>query len=268
MEQLPQVRSRCKYTPEELTHHIVRNYKQGLTDLYALQGEYDGSCVIVNAGPSIDYKWAQVLKLCKGAKMPLLAISRMYPTLGWRGLKPGFVVSMDPSPDQEAGFTDIKPYTKHIMAACSNADIVAKLVREQAECYIFDSFTDPAVQDYRLKAGYRVATVINSGGSVSVAALGIAMQLGFKDLHIFGFDCMVPTPDVHHAASVSGESTVEQFFTLPLGTEEVTTCAPYVEFAQEAIDLLKAGMAAGLLKSWHCYGNSLINKLWDGGSHE
>jgi hypothetical protein len=267
MEQLPQVRSRCKYSPELLTEHILRNYKQQLTDLYALQGEYDGPCIIVNAGPSIDYQWSRMLKLHK-ARIPVLAISRMYPALNQRGIKPGFVVSMDLSAAQEAGFTDIKPYTKHIMAACSNADIVAKLVREQAECYIFDSFTDEHVQAYRTQHGYRVASVINAGGSVSVAALGIAMMLGFKDLHIFGFDCMVPTPDVHHAASVAGESTIEQFFTLPLGTEEVTTCAPYVEFAQEAINLLKAGMAAGLLNKWHCYGNSLINKLWDGGSHE
>jgi hypothetical protein len=250
-----------------LTGHIVRNYKQQLTDLYALQGEYDGSCIIINAGPSIDAKWPQILKLRK-AHMPILAISRMYPALISHGLKPDFVVSLDSSAAQAAGFANLKPGVKYIMAACANSDIVERLVQEQAETYIFDSFTDEHVQDYRLKAGYRVATVINSGGSVSVTALAIAMQLGFKDLHIFGFDCMVADPAQQHSSAVAGESTAEQFFQLPLGDELVTTCAPYVEFAQEAIDLLKAGMTAGLLKTWHCYGNSLLNRLWDGGKHE
>jgi hypothetical protein len=258
---LPPIRSRCKFTPEELCYHMERNLEQQLPDLYALQNEYRGECIVLAGGPSVDSHWQTLLHLWD-KKTPLLSISRMVPKVVAEKLRPDFVIAMDSSEAQLAGFEQTYPVTKYLLSTVTNADAVQKVVDDGRDAYIFDSFTDEAVRRKRAATGYRVATALNAGGSVAVAAISAAMLLGFTTLHVFGCDYMVTDPKVHHATGIAGESSPEQFFPLEIEGKQYITSCPYIEFANQTADLLRAGKATGLLHSAKFYGDSLVNAIW------
>ena len=255
--ELPKIKSRCKFSPDELSYHLSRNLALGIEDLYALYNEYHGSLAIINGGPSVDKHWDEIALLT----MPIMAISRMVPALVKHERFPNFVVSMDSSPDQKAGFNFRHQDAKYIMSTVANSDIVDKLCKGGYKVYLFDSYTDEDLHRRRQEAGYQVDTVIQASGSISVAALGVAMFLGFRDLHVFGFDCMIEKADHHHSRWIAGKSHPEQMFELPLGGKTYLTSPPYLEFAQEAGALIEAGKANGLLDNITFYGDTLVGRV-------
>lgn len=260
---IPPIKTRCKFTPEELCYHMERNLEQQLPDLYALHKEYSGSCIVLAGGPSVNSQWEQIWSL-RANRAYMVCISRMATEVVRNVMIPDFVTAMDSSPAQLDGFKETYTRTKYILATVTNADAVDKVVKDGRDAYVFDSFTDETVRRKRAATGYRVATALNAGGSVAVAALHAAIFLGFTDLHVFGCDYMVMDEAVHHASGIAGESVVEQFFPVEIRGNTYLTCCPYIEFANQTMDFVNAGHKAGLLKSIKFYGNSLMNAIWDG----
>jgi hypothetical protein len=50
--------------------------------------------------------------------------------------------------------------------------------------------------------------------------------------------------------------------------EEILTTPSFLDFTEQTLDFISCGHDAGLLKSIKFYGESFINKVWDGQWHE
>jgi predicted TPR repeat methyltransferase len=261
VRRMPTFRGVCKFTPKQLYGNIDSILSKKLPDLYELRNTQSGDLVILGGGPSVD---SQVDKLheLKAKGIPLMVISRMYPWCKANGLKPDYVVSLDCMEEQEKGFSDLQPDVTYLLATVTRPSIVEMLDGEKR--YVWDTKDDRKVQAMRLKHGYEVATVINGGGSVTIACFSLAMNIGFKNLHVFGFDCMMTDPAHHHASGISGQSEVQRVFEVEIQGQSYFTTGAFLEFARQTLDLIGAGHQEGLLESATFYGESLINKMWNG----
>ena len=262
---MPPFRGVCKFTPKTLYENIEANLSKRVPDLYEISRAYSGPVMIVGGGPSVDGEIETIKKLhAQGAK--LMVISRMYPWAKQVGLKPDFVASLDCMEEQEKGFADIQPGVIYLLASVTRPSIFDLVAGEK--CYVWDTQDNPKVQAMRRKHGYEVATVINGGGSITIACLSLVMNLGFRDLHIFGLDCMIPSSAQSHASGISGTNVDQHLMPVMIGDETVITSAPYLEFARQTLDMLSAGHDEGLIDSVKIHGESIITKMWDGEWHD
>lgn len=259
---MPRFGGVCKFTKKLLYDNMAANFSKGLPDLQEITGSRTGSVMILGGGPSVDGQ-VEAIRQLKAAGTPLIAISRMYPWCLKNGIHPNYVVSLDCSKEQEAGFLDIQPQTTHLMASVTRPEIVDRILEKKAKVYLFDSRDDRKIKALRREAGYQAVTVVNGGGSVTVLCISLALNLGFRELHIFGFDCMLPAPEIHHAADIAGESVPLKLIDVTVNGENLTTTPSFLEFSGQALDLFSVAHENGMLDEVKVYGDSLINRMWD-----
>ena len=258
---LPPLRATCKFTREERYEHIRENCKKGIPDLHEIRNTYEGKIVIVSGGPSVDTE-IETIRAMKENHIPIMVIARMYPWAVKNGIYPDFVVTMDSMQEQEKGFTDLWQDTVHLIGSVTRSTIVDML--EGHTMYLWDAMDDEAVRKIRQEGGYEVCTVVNGGGTVAVSCMSLAMILGFRDIHMFGLDCLIPQDAPSHAAGISGDSMKQQSFPVTIEGEKLYTTMAMLEFARATLDMVWAGKVEGLLDKVKFHGNSLINRMWDG----
>jgi len=251
----------CKFTKKELYDNMQKNFARQIPDLYAITQSRTGPVAILAGGPSVDEQAGEIKRLADSG-VPVMAIARMYPWCAMHGIKPEYVVSLDCMDEQEKGFVLLQPGVTYLLAAVTRPAIVERVKREKI--YIFDSRDDVYVQKLRREAGYTVCSVVNGGGSVAVLSISLAFNLGFRELHVFGMDLMTRSLEQTHATGIAGESVEVRPLPVTIKGEDIQTTGPWLEFARQTLDLLSAAHNDGILDSVKFYGESLINKMWDG----
>jgi SAM-dependent methyltransferase len=259
---LPPFRGVCKFNKKLLYDNMRRNFALKPPDIHSIRESRTGPIAIVGGGPSIDGQVDKLVEL-QAAGVPVIAIARMYPWLLKHGIRPDYVVSLDCMEEQEKGFALLCSETTHLMASVTRPEIVERIQKFGAPIYLFDSRDDRKIKDLRRQAGYEVCTVINSGGTVVITCMSIAFVLGYTDLHIFGFDCMIPNPEHTHAEGIAGESVEQLPYVVTINGESVVTTPSFLEFARQSLDLFSVAHEEGILKSVKVYGDSLITRMWD-----
>ncbi len=262
---MPRFRGVCKFTPKQLYQNVRENLATRLPDIYEISGTRTGDVIVIGGGPSVDGQVEEIRGL-KAKGIPLIVIARMYPWCAKRGIKPDYVLSLDCSEEQEKSFTDIQPGVTYLLASVTRPSLVQKLQGEK--CYIFDPKENDKMRLFRAQNGYDAVTVINAGGSVTITALSVGMNLGFTDFHVFGLDLLVQDREQTHAADIAGESVQFDFIEVSVKGEVVLTTPSFLEFANQTLDLISVGHNDGLLKSIQFYGDSLLNYMWDGQFYE
>jgi hypothetical protein len=264
---LPPFRGVCKFTKKLLYGNMDSNYHKGIPDIYEITNKSSGPIAVLGGGPSVDSQVEELRKLVAEG-VPLITIARMYPWCLDHGITPTYVVSLDCSEEQEKGFERIDPDTTHFVAGVTRPEIVDNIKAAGAPIYLFDARDDRKIKTMRRDAGYEVCTVINSGGTVVLTCINVALTLGFNDLHIFGFDLMFPNLERTHATGIAGQSVDQQVLQVNINGEDVLTSPSFIEFARQALDVFGAGHTLGMLYSVRFYGESIITKMWDSQWHE
>ena len=262
---IPPFPGQCKYSKKLLHSNMRENLSHGIPDIEAISGKKSGSLIIVAGGPSVSGQLPYIEAL-KRSGIPVLAISRMYPWLLERGVVPDYCLTLDCHEEQEKGFDRLDPHTTFLIASSTNTKIVKKLAGYNS--YIFDTQDNRKYKQIRVSKGYTVATVINAGGSVAINAISVAMNLGYSELEVFGLDLMVQKKEQTHVEGISGKSVEFDFITVTVNGEDILTTPSFLDFAGQTLDIISAGHDAGYLKSVTFWGESLINKMWDGEWHE
>lgn len=260
---LPVFKATCKFTRKERHDNIRQNCAQGIEDLHVIRNTYSGPVMIVSGGPSVDGQMEKIKEM-HDEHVPLIVIARMYPWAVKNEMAPVFVVSMDSMLDQEKGFVNLCRDTIHLISSSTRPSIVKRL--EGHLMYLWDGMDDPEVRKIRQACGYETVTVVNGGGTVTIAAMSLAMVLGFRDLHVFGFDCLVPRDEkkLTHAEGISGISDQANKMEITVGDEKIISTFPFIDFAKQGLDMVQAGHVEGFLDSISFYGDCLLTKLWDG----
>ena len=262
---LPPVRARCKFSEKSMLKNIDGNLTLQIPMMGDLIGKYSGPCVIVAGGPSVDGQIEKIKELVADGAA-LIVIERMYPWCYKHGLKPTFVTQLDASEGVTDGFTHINPDTIHLIAATTHPSVFEILKGYKQYIWCGVGGTHPDAQDFLHKNGYTRNVIVNTGGSVALASLSLGEVLGYRDFHLFGFDCMVPSHDKTYAAHVAGESVDRSYVEVEVGGETVLTCSSFLAFAQQFFTMTATAWRWGLIDRVQIYGESLITKMFDGGN--
>ena len=251
----------CKFTKELLYENMRTIFASKIPDLSEITGTRSGAVCLVAGGPSIDGEVEKVRELQKqGAAV--ISILRMYPWCVEHNIIPDYVASLDCTEDQAKGFDKKVPGVTYLIASVANPLFLDYVKGEKT--YVFDSRDDRKIQDLRRQAGYEQCSVVNGGGSIAICSISLAFNLGFRELHIFGLDCMVQDPKKDHADGIAGQSVEFRALPIEIDGKEIITTGAFLEFANQALDLFSVAYQEGILDSVTIHGESLINYLWDG----
>lgn len=256
---IPPVWTQCKFTEREMLENLEINLALKLPHFDELRDTRSGPCIIISGGPSVDGQVSKIKEL-QALGYPVFVIERMYPWATQNGIRVDYVVNLDASPGVESGFTDLQPDAIHIIAATTRPSVPTLLKNHSVYIWSTVSGTLQEAIDLWKKHGYKRLTVVNTGGSVGLGATTLAIMLGFRNLHIFGLDCMV-SKDSAYAKGIAGESVERSYFEVETGGEKVLTCSAFLAFAQQFFSMMEIARKWGMLESVDIYGESLVKKM-------
>ncbi len=237
------------------------NISQKFPDISAIAHKESGNVIIVGGGPSVDDEIGKIREL-HGRGYPIFSIERMYPCMVNAGLIPKYVASLDGNDDVIENFINIQPATKHLLGSTTHETVGSLLKSEGAETYLFSVGNSiPDIDQLWTKHGYTRITLVSTGGSITLTSIYVALLLGFRNIHLFGFDCMVQR-NKDYASGITGKSVKRSYFEAEIDGEIYITCASFISFARQFFVMIDKARKAGLIDSIDVYGESLVNKMW------
>ena len=261
---LPPIRTRSKFTEKESITNLAANLVRKLPDISSLKDKYSGPVVVVGGGPSVDGQVDKIKELVNnGAK--LIVCDRMYPWCSKVGLKPDFVVALDASDDVVDGFTHLQAGVKHLIVATVKPPVLDAL--KDYEIYLWSGASGSYIdaQEHWSKNGYNHVMIINTGSSVVLGSIMVSLVLGFRNVHLFGLDLMVPNTENTYSKDVVGAGVDRSYFEIQIGDSEepILTCTAFLAFVQQFFGLMETARRWGMIESIDVYGDSLINRMWE-----
>jgi hypothetical protein len=164
----------------------------------------DEHAIIVSGGPSLDI--SKLKYLARKTKGKIICVKHSYPALLRAGIKPWACVILDPRPVEGTSthgivrstlFDKVDPSTKFFVASMTDPS-VTKLLKEKTDnIYGWHAFSQ-AIKDSiktkedgdALKANIgEDATFVTGGTCAAMRAIGMMHIFGFRNFHLFGFDC-------------------------------------------------------------------------------
>ena len=259
---VPPVRTRCKFSEQEMFKNLEANLALKLPSLLELKDSCSGDVIIIGGGPSVNKQTEKIEEL-KSKGYPLVVIERMYPWAVKRGLKPDYVVALDASDDVDEGFTNLCPDTTHLLAATIHPKVFDCLNGHKKYIWSGASGAHPNSIEMWRQHGYDKVVIVNTGGSVVLGSMFLSLYLGFRKLHVFGFDCMVPKDSEAYASGIAGKGVDRTYYQLDVGDETIFTCTSFIAFVQQFFKMMETARQWGMLQSVDVYGESLITKMWE-----
>jgi len=167
---------------------------------------------------------------------------------------------LDACDDVNESLDDLNPRTAHLIATQCQESTARLLVGSKT--YVFSTPQKGVDQhNYWVKNDYSRVTLINGGGSVSLQSMAIAMTLGMKALHVFGFDCHITQAD--YAKGITGVGAQARSFQVEVNDRVFRTTTAYLSFAQQFFKLIDMARSIGMVDSVNVFGDSLVNSMWE-----
>lgn len=144
---------------------------------------------IVGGGPSLDDTIPELLELiAAGAKV--MAVNKTHDDLLARGIKPTFGVMSDPK-DWVAGYQTPTPGVINLLCSQCHDDTFERF-KDHGDTFIWHSLGDEDDYPWLLERGRALETAVLAVEGISTTGgrcIDLAGVLGFRDLHLFAFDC-------------------------------------------------------------------------------
>ncbi len=145
---------------------------RGLPSFLSLPRSRGGSLSILSGGPSLAAQIAEI-------KAPTMVCGSAHDFAVGQGITPDYCVLLDPSPESAFLLTP-RVNVKYLVASSCDPVLFDKL--SHFETYIWHSAGDVPFSELEGESA------VGGGSTVTLRALGIAVLLGFTDLHFYGFD--------------------------------------------------------------------------------
>ncbi len=168
---------------------------------------HDEHAIIVSAGPSLDYnKLREVIKKTNGV---VLSVKHSYPKLLKENIHQWACVILDPRPLDGVSthgivrkdlFETVDITTKFLIASMTDISVTKYLMERTPNVYGWHAYSE-AVRDAAKENSFEIsakanieenATFVTGGTCAAMRAFGMAHILGFRNFHLFGFDCNIP----------------------------------------------------------------------------
>ena len=183
--------------------------------------------VIVSAGPYLDYKkLKKFIREHPGCKV--LTVKHAYPGLLKNGIKPWGCVVLDPRPitgksthniTRKDLFATLDKDTNFFLASMTDPSVTNFFKDKDVRLWGWHAFTDSLrqeedqghqIQNQQVKLNEELgipkgATLITGGTCAAMRSIGLLHTMGFRDLHLFGFDCCRKKPTKKEMTETTGD---------------------------------------------------------------
>ena len=168
----------------------------------------DKHAIIVSAGPSLDFK--ELKKVIRQTKGTVFCVKHSYPKLLKNNIQPFACVVLDPrSIDGKSThgivrkdlFENIDKKTKFLIASMTDVSVTKHLLSKTDNIYGFHAYSQAIAEQAKGNQTFEInkkvnipqETVFVTGGTCSATrSIGMSHILGFRNFHLFGFDCCIP----------------------------------------------------------------------------
>jgi SAM-dependent methyltransferase len=183
--------------PETVMEHMRENAKSSLPQLTP-HDEQDTEIMMLCGGPSLKDYWDEI-KEQRESGMPLVTVNGTYNQCIERGLNPSLQFVIDARPHNKRFVLPTTDECKYIVATQCHPELVAEVPEGRSYLWqvtVEDKFL-PIIEELWGKI-YEDWFPVPGGSTVTLRALCALQMLGFRKIHMYGFDsCMMD--DEHHA---------------------------------------------------------------------
>jgi hypothetical protein len=263
--------------------HIHKNVKANmkLIDKWLERGSLNkDTAIIISAGPSTDYEELRSVMEDK-PDHELVCVKHSYPKLVNEGFIPDSCVILDPREidgtsthgiiRKELFKNKINDHTKFLIASMTDESVTNYLLENDANIIGWHAFS-AALQDQVAATKDTVSlredleiptgtTLITGGTCAAMRAIGMYHTLGFRDFHLFGFDCSFTRKPTKKQLKETSEDGKPKYLQVDVKDKKYWTTGELLAMAQDCERLFSRDDVEMDIK-FHGKKN-LVRALWD-----
>ena len=183
--------------------------------------------IVVSAGPYLNYKKLKSF-IKKNPNSRILTVKHAYPNLLKNNIKPWGCIVLDPRAITGKSthnivrkdlFKTIDPQTKFFVASMTDPSVTNYLIDNDANIWGWHAYTDSlrdekeqghSIHNQQVKLNEELgipkgATLITGGTCAAMRSIGMFHTMGFRDIHLFGFDCCREEPTKEEMTETVGD---------------------------------------------------------------
>jgi hypothetical protein len=180
----------CNTEDREIFGNIIAAVTRDLPWLQ-LSEPHDGVAVIVGGGPSMK-PLLPMIAAHKAAGQAIFAVNGTIPSLASVDVTPDYFVLLDARAHNQ-GFVHPNKATKYLIASQCSTGVFEALEGHDVTLW---HPAYPGIQDY---IGNRQCALIGGGTTVGLQAMSIAFAMGYRSIHLYGFDSSYSKAGEGHA---------------------------------------------------------------------
>jgi hypothetical protein len=243
--------------------------------------------IVVSAGPYLDYKKLKNF-IKKNPNSRVLTVKHAYPNLLKNNIKPWGCIVLDPRAITGKSthnivrkdlFKTIDPLTKFFVASMTDPSVTNFLLDSGAHIWGWHAYTDSLRdekeqghsihnQQVRLNEELGIpkgATLITGGTCAAMRSIGMLHTMGFRDIHLFGFDCCREEPTKEEMTETvgdieGGETPKPKYIQVNVKEKMYWTTGELLAMAQDCEKVFGDPTLDGIL-SFHG-ADTMVSDLW------
>ena len=231
---------------DDIQENIIYNVEKIKNFDWVKQYKSTNKHAIIASGGQLDFDKLREVQEKYDAE--IWCVKHSYPRLLEAGFKPHACVILDPRPvdgisthgiKRKDLFKTVDPDTMFVIASMTDTSAVDYIMSKTDNVRGFHAFTD-AVRDTEVKDKFVInpklpipaGSVFVSGGTASATrTIGLLETLGYRNIHLFGFDCSVPEEAVDKEAK--DEQDNAKYLNVETGGVKFWTTGELLELAQD-----------------------------------
>jgi hypothetical protein len=243
--------------------------------------------IIISGGPYLDYeKLKEFIKENPNSKV--LAVKHAYPHLMEHGIFPWGCIVLDPRPITGKSthnivrkdlFENLHSDTNFFIASMTDPTVTNFLKDKDARMWGWHAFTDSlrsdeqkgqAIQNQQVVLNEELgipkgATLITGGTCAAMRSIGMLHTMGFRDIHLFGFDCCRDEPTDEEKTETTGdidggETPKPKYIEVSVKDKSYWTTGELLAMAQDCEKIFSDPGLDGVL-TYHGE-NTMVADLW------
>jgi hypothetical protein len=239
---------------EEMREHIRINISQGYKECVPHQAQ-DTEIAILAGGPS--------LELFDRPELPIITVNGAYNWAIERGFRPSATMIVDPREFNKRFTQPVVPGCKYLIGSQCHPEVARSVPKDQVYLWHSGDLCGPVIEDLAKETNEeRTFFPVFGGSTVMLRGISLLYMLGFRKLHIWGFDSCIT--DRHHAYP-QVENDTDKVMDVLIGGRRFKCHAWMAVQAQEYLETVKHMLPDDLEMA--VYGDGLIAHALKTGAH-
>jgi len=243
---------------------------------------------IISAGPYLDYDKLKSF-IYDNPEAKILSVKHAYPNLIEKNIIPWGCIVLDPRPIDGKSthniirkdlFKNVSYDTIFFVASMTDPSVTKHLKDNDAKIWGWHAFTDSLreedergkqIQNQSVKLNEELgipqgATLITGGTCAAMRGIGMLHTMGFRDIHLFGFDCCRDEPNEEERTETvgdieGGETPKPKYIQVNVKDKTYWTTGELLAMAQDCEKVFADPGLEGIL-TFHGK-DTMVADLWD-----